>query len=138
MTIKFFDIIKITLAPFLIYLLNEILYNFWPDLSLAWHLDNYLHIMGGMSIAAASIVALRLAERGGWLKINRAIVAFFLVVALVMAAAVIWEFYEFLHDYFYGTHFQPSNSDTMKDLFMGTVGGAAWYLGHFLQKRSAL
>ncbi len=135
MIIKPSDIVKMTLAPFLIFLLDEVLYNFWPDFSLTWHLDNYLHIMGGMSIAASSIVALRIAERGGWVKINSA-ATFFVVVAFVMSAAVVWEFYEFLHDYFYGTHFQPSNADTVKDLFMGLTGGAAWCLGHLARRKT--
>lgn len=131
MPVKPSDIVKIALAPFLIFLLDEILYSFWPDFSLAWRLDNYLHLMGGMSIAAASIVVLRLAERGGWVEIRSALAIFFVVVAFVAAAAVLWEFYEFFHDYFYGTRFQPSNADTVKDLFMGLVGGAAWCLGYF-------
>ncbi|MBI5728799.1 MAG: hypothetical protein HY983_00945 [Candidatus Magasanikbacteria bacterium] len=138
MLVKPSDIVKITLVPFLIFLLNEVLYSFWPGLSFDWQLDIYLHIVGGMSVAAAGIVALRVAERGGWVKINRVFAAFFLVVALVMAAAVTWEFYEFLHDYFYGTHFQPNNADTMKDLFMGTVGGILWYLGHYIRTRRVL
>lgn len=138
MNIKASDIVKITLAPFLIYMLNYAMDSLWHSLYLAQGWDTYFHLIGGMSMAGSSLVALGLVERLGWVKINRAIVAFFLVVALVISAAVIWEFYEFWHDYFYGTHFQPSNADTMKDLFMGTVGGVAWYLGHFIRKRSAL
>lgn len=138
MVIKFVDIVKITLAPFLIYLLNAVLEGIWPGVSLAWRLDNYLHVMGGMAIAASSLVVLRLAERLDWIKIKNAAAALLLVVGFVAAAAALWEFYEFLHDYFYGTHFQPSNADTMADLFMGMLGGAAWYIGHWVRKRSAL
>lgn len=138
MIIKYTDIIKITLAPFLIYILDEVLYYVWADFAFAYNTDIYLHLIGGMSIAASSIVALSLAERADWIKIKNAMTAFCVVVALVIVAAVMWEFYEFIHDRLYGSHFQPSNFDTMKDLFMGTLGGSLWYAAHYIRKRKAL
>lgn len=138
MIIKFSDVIKITLAPFLIYITNEFLYRIWTRVYIMQSLDTYAHLLGGMAIAEASIVVLQIAERADWIQIKCAVVAFFVVVAFVMAVAVLWEFYEFAHDYLYGTHFQPSNADTMKDLFMGTIGAIVWYLFHFIWKRRPL
>ena len=46
-----------------------------------------------------------------------------MIVGLVMIAAVLWEVYEFLWDQIFGTLFQPSKADTIKDLIMGMLGG---------------
>lgn len=130
MIIKFSDIIKITLAPFLIYVLDDFLYFVWTDFSFAHHLDIHLHFVGGMAIAGSIITVLSLARRYGVLKINNDFVHFAIVTALVVSSAVMWEFYEFSHDIVYGTHYQPSNFDTMKDLFLGTIGGMLWWCFH--------
>lgn len=135
MKLKFSDLAKVLLPPFLVYMANEVFQGFWPELYRAKSIDTYFHFLGGMTIAFSVMVALPVAERFKWIKVKNAGLAFCIVVAFVMAAAVFWEFYEFLHDLIYDTHFQPSLRDTMKDLLMGTMGGSLWYLGHFLQRR---
>ena len=58
----------------------------------------------------------------------------------VSFVAVLWEFHEFLLDYFFHTAIQSSVADTMGDLFFGLVGGfiasiyMVYRLGHTHEK----
>ena len=49
-----------------------------------------------------------------------------LVFGLTCAAAVGWEFAEFVSDRFFGTSAQLGLSDTLGDMLCGIVGGIAW------------
>ncbi len=61
------------------------------------------------------------------------------VVVITMAFGVIWEFMEWVGDYFFDFNAQPSLDDTMGDLFADTLGGLfIVFIGYFLIKRGVL
>ncbi len=128
------EMVKLGLLPFLVFMINTLLINLLPDNCLIrYQIDIPLHLLGGASIAYSATHAIALAEKDGLLSIRHPLIKIFIIVAAVMTAAVLWEFYEFLLDHFFGTHTQPNNADTMKDLFMGTAGGIVFCLG-FVRK----
>jgi hypothetical protein len=85
--------------------------------------DIALHFFGGMSIAYGTFYALGIPQIQNTILLRNKKTTIFFVVCVVALAAILWEDYEYIHDFFYHTHFQPSNADTMKDLFMGLTGG---------------
>lgn len=102
------------------------LYNFLPFnqtlcLQIVWF-DKVLHGLGGILIAHLFLRLLNGFCAAWWKKIP-AIYRVLLVVALVVLVGYLWEGYEFLSDYYRGTHYQLSNTDTMGDLFMDLAGG---------------
>jgi hypothetical protein len=61
------------------------------------------------------------------------------VIVITMAFGVVWEFLEWITDYFFNLNTQPSLDDTMGDLFADTLGGLLIALfGYFLIKRGIL
>lgn len=61
------------------------------------------------------------------------------IVVITMAFGVIWEFMEWISDYFFNLNAQPSLNDTMGDLFADTLGGLLIaFIGYFLIKRGVL
>jgi len=61
------------------------------------------------------------------------------VVVITMAFGVVWEFMEWIVDYFFNLNAQPGLDDTMGDLFADTLGGLLIaFVGYFLIKRGIL
>lgn len=116
------DIFKISFFPSIVFMTSEIAYRLYPKWAEAMHFDSYLHFIGGMSIALSSAYIVNLFDEEIFQKNNRLAKAY-LISTSVVVAAVLWEFYEFLHDQMYGSKFQPSIADTMKDLLLGMLGG---------------
>lgn len=119
------DIFKISFFPLVVFMASEIGYKIFPTWAEGFHFDNYLHFVGGMSIALSIAYIVNLFDEEIFRKNNRLAKAY-LITTSVIAVAVFWEFYEFLHDQMYGTKFQPSIADTMKDLFLGMLGSAVF------------
>lgn len=95
--------------------------------------DIPMHFFGGLSIAVSGQVLLRVLQTQGQLIIRRAWVWQSLLIVSAIVAAVFWEFYEFLLDYFFGTLTQLGLQDTMGDLFFGMLG--AMVISFFLVKK---
>lgn len=111
-------------------------------LSLAFHaydrvpsLDVPMHVFGGLAIAYFFHVVVAYGDRLGVVRVGSRRAAMIMVFGLVAAATVVWEFAEFLGDYFFHLGAQPSVANTMKDQFMGLVGGIA-YIGFSVRKES--
>ena len=121
-------LLKLAIWPGIVVVVNFSLYRIFPIQYLDWHLDTPLHFLGGMSIAFVVCAVMTMLERRGDLVIKQVLVRVVLMAAVVALAAVCWEFYEFVGDYFFGTHLQHSLADTMKDLFMGLSGGIVFAL----------
>ncbi len=117
------NVTQLFLFPFLVYLLNYFLLNFANAAYWSFPVDIPMHALGGFSIAYGAVRALRLLEKKNTVVIKNVLVKVFVVLATVALAAVIWEFYEFFHDYFFETSYQGGTIDIMKDLFMGLLGG---------------
>ena len=91
-------------------------------------LDVPMHLLGGAAIAYFFHVVIAHVDRLGWVRVGSRTAELILVFGLVAAATVVWEFAEFLADYFFRLGAQPSVANTMKDQLMGLVGGVA-YIG---------
>ena len=123
MKINFNDIKKLFAFPIFVFLLNVVLNNFFHPIYVEYRLDILTHFLGGMSIAYGAYYAIDIAKRADIIKIKNLFLKVLLILAIVMAAAVVWEFCEFFPDYLLGTNNQAKNFETMKDLIIGTVGG---------------
>ena len=92
-----------------------------------------MHVIGGGAMAFSYHRALILLQKKRYVPRLRPLVAGVFIVALVATTAVLWEDYEFIMDHVFGTMTQVSNTDTMKDLFDGMMGGIA--VTAFLSRR---
>lgn len=106
-------------ALFGFYLVASLVFDAYP---LYWWLDSVTHFSGG---AALSYFLLDLFDSADDFigHIPRP-VRMLLVFSCVSTAAIFWEFYEFLSDYFLATNMQFGLEDTMSDLFFGLLGSA--------------
>ena len=123
---KYFDYKKavgIVAFPAVVFVIHELinipfgLYDVFPAL------DIPMHFLGGASVSVSSALCLR--QTKGIVMVEKIGKFFFFLWAVSLAglAAIVWEFYEFLSDYFFQTVTQPSLADTVGDLFFGLVGG---------------
>lgn len=127
-------IIRLGAWPYIVFLLNYSLYKLWLEQYIAWKLDMFMHILGGVAIAHTISYLLELAEDKNLIVFKNWLVRTSVIVAFVIVAAVFWEWYEFLSDVFFVTVHQSSLADTMKDLFMGLLGGVLYII--FLPKKN--
>lgn len=117
--------VRIFYLPIIVYLANLFL---WQGLdiyeNIPW-VDTPMHAFGGLVIGIANCRLLDYwTERGLLGKTKSAIRALF-AFALVATTAALWEFHEFLLDRYFFTLTQLSIPDTMKDMALGMLGGAA-------------
>lgn len=130
------DLFRVALFPYLVYMLNVALISLFPSESEALHLDIPLHLLGGISVAMSINYLSRWLEASRLVIIRHRFYRALLIVAMVTLVAVLWEWYEFLHDHFFGSRFQPSKADTMKDLLMGMLGGILFCIS-LVKKKTA-
>lgn len=96
------------------------LYVYYPASDIA------MHALGGIAIAYFFWRAASLASGAGVLGgINRVGLGV-MVFGLTCAAAVFWEFGEYLSDRYFGTRSQLGLDDTLGDMLVGIVGGVAF------------
>lgn len=116
-------VLRILLLPLIVFSVHAVAIGFF-DVYRYWHsFDIPMHFLGGASIAYAAHLTLIELQRKKWLVIRSATIRVLLLASIAVTTAVLWEFHEFLIDYFTGSRIQVNNLDTMKDLFMGTMGG---------------
>ncbi len=99
------------------------LYVIWPPY------DIPVHFFGGVSMALTGFMLLRIAEKQKWIETRNAFLVLVLLICFVSFTATVWEFYEFLRDYFFHESNQLGIPDTMGDMFMGLLGalcGGGW------------
>lgn len=94
-----------------------------------------MHFFGGVAIAFFFSRAYRVAEETDLLGQPSAILYPIAIFALTCAAAVFWEFAEFLSDRFLGTRMQDGLEDTLFDMFLGILGGIVLLAISFLTAR---
>jgi len=96
------------------------LYEYQPASDIA------MHSLGGIAIAFFFWRAASLAAGAGVIgAINRTGLSV-MVFGLTCAAAVFWEFGEYLSDRYLGTRTQLGLDDTLGDMLVGIVGGVAF------------
>ncbi|MEK7582797.1 MAG: hypothetical protein AAB483_00090 [Patescibacteria group bacterium] len=87
----------------------------------AWYLEtgnSYFHLVGGFFIAL--LVASYYANEFG--KLSQPF-RLFALLGIVMGIGVLWEFHEFALGRLVGVSLQGDLADTIKDLFLDTLGG---------------
>lgn len=138
MRFTFKDLFSICATPFIVFLVGDSLNNFYEPYSTIWWWNVLFHFLGGVSMAISGFFILKLAKRNNKIQTSSSVVDALLIVIFVMSVAVFWEFYEFLSDKYLYTHSQASNFDTMKDLFMGTLGALiftkVWLIQQWVKK----
>ncbi len=119
------------LPMFIVYLVNSILYLF-TTIYLRFPIDVVFHILGGVFTARAAWIFVFSSKKitgvPRWFL-------FFVLLGAVAIVGILWEVYEFLHDAWWGTTFQPSQGDTMSDLMMDLVGAVMFIGFMFLKKK---
>lgn len=112
--------------PTLVFLIHLItvglssLYVYFP------HIDIAFHYAGGFAIAFTSAQILTYLQEEKITPLLSRILFLIVIIALTATATVIWEFAEFISDQFLSTNLQGSIANTMKDQFVGILGGATW------------
>jgi len=96
------------------------LYAIWPDV------DRPMHFLGGVSVAYAAYGLLSELIRRSWIVISPPRLLHYTVIATVGLATIIWEFYEFCLNYFFGIRVQTSLHDTLIDVFLGIAGAVVY------------
>jgi hypothetical protein len=84
--------------------------------------DSIMHFAGGFFSALSLIGILAYARDQGWLSIDDKLVFRLLVLGLIGLVAIAWEVFELLIDAEFGTRWQPSIEDTLKDQVLGVFG----------------
>lgn len=116
-TIRLFTFAGVVFSVHMIILLGTNWYYAFPQT------DIFFHFLGGVAIGNGFINMLRQLSRQKAFVTADVHVWRLLVVALVALAATLWEFHEYMIDYFFHTQMQPSIPDTMLDMFLGLAGG---------------
>ena len=101
------------------------------------HLDSFMHLAGGAALGMFVYGMLAYAVSMRWCRDPGKPVTLILVVSLVVSGAVCWEFYEWVSDRIFGTAMQLTLADTLKDLFLGLLGGVL-YTGFVFTRRAAV
>ena len=86
--------------------------------------DPVMHFLGGT--AAAFFFWQASACARSYLGDLTPLASGLLAFGMASVAAVVWEFGEFLLDWYRGTHLQRDLADTMRDLFLGLSGATAY------------
>lgn len=119
-------IIYISWTPIALVIYNFSSINFFLAEKIPLY-DKPIHATGGVLIALAARRFFIITESAWWKNTNRGL-RILILISIVALAAVVWEWYEFGWDYFFGTHYQPSEFDTMTDFFAGLVGATVFAL----------
>jgi hypothetical protein len=94
-------------------------------------LDIPTHFLGGVAITYLYLSAVRNSQK--FLGDIPLPVQVLLAVTSTGTTTVLWEFYENIVDYFFGTHMVLGLEDTLKDMFLGLLG--ALVLALFQRRR---
>lgn len=116
--------------PSLVFVVHCILFYGFRAYDNAPLLDIPSHFLGGVAIAYFFDVGITYLDRLGIVRVGSRQAALLIVFGLVGTTTVVWELAEFLADVFFKAGAQLGLGDTMKDQFVGIVGGAA-YIGLF-------
>lgn len=112
-----------------IYLVSDFVGNICKIYSRCPWFDIPMHILGGVATACTGLVLYTIARTYNpkW-SITPRWLFYICTIGFVALVGVLWEHYEFLHDSFFKSNMQPSNTDTMKDFFNDLVGGILFLL----------
>lgn len=119
------DVVKNPLTIFGLPLLLMTFHSFALYLDVydsVFYFDSIMHFAGGVVSAVSVIGMLGYAMDRDWIVITDRHVFKLLVIGLIAIITIAWEVFELLVDVYFGTHWQPSISDTVKDQVLGVSG----------------
>jgi len=120
-------LVSIFALPILLFCLQVVLVLLGVYEVLPW-LDIPMHVLGGIFIANSFSLAITYVQEKGFISDLNVLTRSVFLFTLTATAAVIWELGEFTLDFFFRTRAQAGLEDTMLDMFLGLVGGAALIL----------
>lgn len=120
---RFREFFKAFIFPIIVFFIHLFLFYFNFYLTFTW-LDIPMHFLGGFAMAFTYFSLVRILQREGYLGKMHPFILFLFIISLVTLIAVLWEFAEFIADFFLNASVQMGLVDTMLDFFMGLVGGA--------------
>ncbi len=116
-------ILSFFLFPLGVFSLSFILDFFFGIYEIFPSVDIPMHFLGGISAGYMSVLFLRFWREKKLVNFNRKSLFIFLVLCMVCLIIILWEFYEFLMNYFFTLNWYLEYGDTLLDLFMGMLGG---------------
>ncbi len=119
----FVQLIKCFYPPAVVFFLHIMLGGYFRFYLIFPNFDIPMHFLGGMSIGITGVLLLRLAQKEGWMNIKKKIISLFLILCFVALSATLWEFLEWIGDFYLQTRMQEGLNDTMGDMFLGLIGG---------------
>ncbi len=117
------QLLKCFYPPALVFFMHIMLGGYFRFYLIFPNFDIPMHFLGGMSIGITGILLLNLAQKQGWMNIQKKIISFFVILCFVALAAILWEFLEWIGDFYLHTRMQQGLTDTMGDMFLGLIGG---------------
>ena len=124
------ELFSIFSLPLLILLIHTPL-DFYDIYQLIWWIDIPMHFFAGLLIGRSYFLLIKLLQREGHIGNMHGFANFVFVVSLVALTAVAWESQEFILDLTDNAMRQPGLANTMQDLILGILGGAAGYAIQF-------
>lgn len=112
--------LKIFWMPVVLYIFNTTHYADYLYITIPWF-DHVMHALGGIAIALM-FTTFQSHYKFIWWKNIPSLWKILFIICFVMLFGVAWEWYEFIHDQLYGTHYQPSLTDTMYDFLYDFIG----------------
>lgn len=125
-------LVSIFALPILLFCLQVVLILLGVYERCPW-LDIPMHVLGGVFIANSFSLAVTYFQQRKFISDLNVLSRSIFLFSLTSAAAVFWEFGEFTLDFFFSTRAQAGLEDTMLDMFLGLLGGAALIV--FLARR---
>ncbi len=110
------------LAPLIVFLFHMVLWSFGMYHVIPF-IDNPMHFFGGFSIGIFFFGLDSFLRSEAKVLTGRKLTDIIIVIGSVTIAAVFWEYLEFIGYRFLGYGFEISLSDTLKDIFIGQLGG---------------
>jgi hypothetical protein len=127
------QIIKILLAPTIVFFINKILEVFFDIYVLYPWFDIPMHLIGGIAIGISGVLGLQVLQEKNYIEIKKKNIYILYIMFIVFFAAIFWELYEYIWDSMFFTQYQQGIGDTVLDMFLGVVGGII--VGVFYSKK---
>lgn len=86
-------------------------------------IDIPMHFVGGMAMSTTLVMLYKALQNINIIPHMHIAITKIFLFTTISTITIFWEFSEFTTDLFFRTHAQVSIPDTMKDMFLGMVGG---------------
>lgn len=123
-------ILSVIGAPLMVLALHALSIRF-ADEGMYWW-DEPMHALGGAAIACSIFFAMRFARQRGVLPVFPLWFEAIFSMGMVMAAGVIWEWYEWFLWVYYDPALNLTLDDALKDLAYDVMGGFLFFVGSVL------